>query len=122
MRSIFFSLFAALALTSPALGQGPKAPARPIDFNRDVRPILAGKCFQCHGPDDKVRKAGLRLDVRDGALKTLRSGVAAIVPGQPAKSELIARITSDQPSVVMPPPRTGKALTANEIATLKKWA
>jgi hypothetical protein len=124
MRSTFSSVLAVLALTGPApsaLAQDAKSPPRPIDFNRDVRPILAGKCFQCHGPDDKARKAGLRLDVRAGATKALRSGSVAIVPGNLAKSELAARIGSDDVTILMPPPRTGKALTKKEVATLKKW-
>src|SRR5262249_57306222 len=54
--------------------------AKPVDFNREVRPILAGKCFLCHGPDDKARKAGLRLDLRDTATKELKSGNRAVVP------------------------------------------
>src|SRR5947209_1930334 len=106
----------ALLIAAPAFAQ-PKE----IDFNRDVRPILSGKCFQCHGPDEKVRQGGLRLDMRDGALKTLKTGNRAIVPGDSAQSELVARITIQDGDGVMPPAKTGKTLNATEIATLKKW-
>jgi hypothetical protein len=84
------------------------------DFTRDIRPILTGKCFQCHGPDDKVRKAGLRLDTRDGATKKLESGNAAITPGE-------IRITSNDSAHVMPPAKVGKKLTSEEILALSRW-
>jgi hypothetical protein len=93
---------------------------KPIDFTRDVRPILT-RCFRCHGPDDKARKAGLRLDTRAGATKKLRSGTFAIVPGDPSKGELLARITTDDDTELMPPPRIGPRLSAVEIATLRAW-
>ena len=64
------------------------------DFSRDVRPILSQHCFKCHGPDDKARKGGLRLDVRESAVKEAKSGAIALVPAQPDKSELVARIFS----------------------------
>jgi hypothetical protein len=73
-----------------------------VDFTRDIAPVLAAHCFQCHGPDASSRKAGLRLDKRDGALKGGKSGAAAIVPGKPDESELLARVTStDASSSVM---------------------
>src|SRR5262249_5978904 len=92
-----------------------------VDFNREVRPILAGKCFQCHGPDDGARKAGLRFDQRDVAIKELKTGHRAIVPGDSGKSEVTFRVTHADPATVMPPPKTGKKLSEKEIATLKKW-
>lgn len=91
-----------------------------IDFTRDVRPILSGRCFQCHGPDDDVRKAGLRLDRHETATALLKSGQQAIVPGRPDDSELIRRITADDDSV-MPPPKTGKRLSEAEVAILRRW-
>lgn len=109
----FGSILAALILTTLVRAQA-------VDFNREVRPILASKCFQCHGPDDKVRKGGLRLDAREAALKELKSGSRAIVPGQPDKSELLARITATDDSA-MPPASVGKRLTAAEISTLRRW-
>ena len=93
----------------------------PVDFNRDVRPILAENCFLCHGPDDGTRKAKLRLDVRDAALKGGKSGTAAVMPGKPADSALVARITSSDPEQRMPPADSKKALTPQQVETLKKW-
>jgi Protein of unknown function (DUF1553)/Protein of unknown function (DUF1549)/Planctomycete cytochrome C len=92
-----------------------------VDFIRDIRPILAGKCFTCHGADDKVRKAKLRLDTREGALAPARSKNPAIVPGQPDKSELVARLTSDDEDERMPPIKTGKPLSLQEIDLLRRW-
>ena len=85
-----------------------------IDFNRDVRPILSNNCFACHGPDEKERKGKLRLDTPDGALK-------ALTPGKPDDSELIARVVSADAEMVMPPPKTGKKLSAKDVETLKAW-
>src|SRR5947208_2197444 len=97
-----------LALVAVAAVAAP-APAQTVDFNRDVRPILSGKCFQCHGPDDPARKGGLRFDARDAALKELKSGHRAIVPGDVTNSEMIARVSAKDDSA-MPPPKVGKRL------------
>lgn len=96
------------------------AAAQTVDFNRDVRPILSNNCFACHGPDEKVRKAELRLDTREGAIADL-GGHAAIVPGKTDSSELIKRVVSTERGEVMPPVKTGKKLTANEVEILKRW-
>jgi mono/diheme cytochrome c family protein len=92
-----------------------------VDFRREVRPILAEHCFACHGPDEKARKAKLRLDTRDGALAEGRSGAAAVVPGKPTESELVKRILSKDASELMPPPKHQKPLSEKQIATLKSW-
>ncbi len=92
----------------------------PLDFNRDVRPILTGNCFTCHGPDEKERKAELRLDNREGAIAA-HNGVRAIVPGYPLESELIRRITTADPTSRMPPFKKGKKLAPEEIETLRRW-
>ncbi len=92
-----------------------------IDYNRDVRPILSDNCYKCHGPDAAERKAGLRLDSHDGAIAKLESGAIAIVPGKIDESELIARLKSTDPDVVMPPASSGKKLTPQQIDTLSKW-
>ena len=91
------------------------------DFSRDVRPILSQHCFKCHGPDDKTRKGGLRLDLRDSATKEAKSGAVALVPGQPDKSELVARIFSTDEDELMPPPSTKRALTPEQKDTLRRW-
>ena len=88
-----------------------------IDYNREIRPLLSDKCFQCHGPDEGTRKARLRLDTREGALA--KRGV--IVPGDAAASRLIARITSSDPDQVMPPPSTGHRLTEAQVESVRRW-
>jgi Protein of unknown function (DUF1553)/Protein of unknown function (DUF1549)/Planctomycete cytochrome C len=88
----------------------------PIDFNRDVRPILSENCFVCHGPGKEDRKANLRLDVREVALEH-----KAIVPGNPARSKLVQHIFSTDPKSIMPPPEANKTLTAAEKETLRRW-
>jgi mono/diheme cytochrome c family protein len=97
------------------------ADAQPVDFARDVKPILSEYCFTCHGPDEKSRAAKLRLDLRDHALKPAKSGAAAIVPGKPETSELVKRITTLDEDDVMPPPDAKKTLSAAQVDTLKRW-
>ena len=109
-------VFLLLGVTAAAGAAEPR-----LDFNRDVRPILSDRCFACHGPDAEDRQAGLRLDLRDAATAPLDSGETAVVPGDPATSEMVARITSGDPDVVMPPPRIGKPITPAEAAILERW-
>jgi hypothetical protein len=90
--------------------------AAEVDFNRDVRPILSDKCFACHGPDEKHRKADLRYDDEKTALAS-----GTITPGKPADSALIQRITAEDEADRMPPKKSGKKLTAAEVETLRKW-
>lgn len=95
-----------------------------VSYNRDIRPILSDKCFTCHGPDVSKVKAGLRLDIPARAYAELEKnkGHYAIVPGAPEKSELIARIESNDPKVMMPVPESHLAkLTSAEIALFKQW-
>jgi mono/diheme cytochrome c family protein len=92
------------------------AKAGGVEYNRDVRPILAENCFACHGPDSAARKAGLRLDRRDDAVKA-----EAVVPGKPDQSALVERIFSDDPGQRMPPPKTHKKLTAAQKDALRRW-
>jgi hypothetical protein len=90
-------------------------------FTKRVRPILARHCFKCHGPDDKARKAHLRLDVRDEAIKPLESGSAPIVPGNTDESELVSRIFAEAESERMPPAAAKLPLSENDKQTLKQW-
>src|SRR4051812_13167648 len=76
-----------------------------VDFQREVRPILSGICFKCHGPDEAARKSGLRLDLREEALKPAKSGEIAIVPGDVSKSALVKRIFATDEDDLMPPPK-----------------
>jgi hypothetical protein len=91
-----------------------------VEFNRDIRPILSDKCFFCHGPDPKHREADLRLDLRDAATAE-HDGHRAIAPGDVSKSELIARITSTDADMLMPPAESNKKLSPAEIELLKRW-
>jgi hypothetical protein len=96
------------------------APADAVDYARDVLPILSDNCYHCHGPDEAARKAKLRLDLQEGALR-VKGGVAAVAPGKPADSELIRRVTSDDPDEVMPPRDGVRKLTPAQVDTLKRW-
>ena len=106
-------LFIALSLGWVSLGQAA------VSFNRDVLPILAGKCYACHGVDQAKRRADLRLDEKASAYVE-RDGVRAVVPGQPEASELVTRIFSADVDEVMPP-RDEVGLTEAEKATLRQW-
>ncbi len=96
------------------------AAQREIRFNRDVRPILADKCWACHGPDEKTREAELRLDTLEGS-RADHEGHAAVVPGDVSKSELVRRIRSANPDKAMPPAKHPKQLTAAEKTLLEQW-
>jgi len=98
----------------------PRTCAEELQYNRDIRPILAENCFSCHGFDQRKREAGLRLDTREGALATLDSGDTAILPGKANESKLVQRIlaTDDE---LMPPHESGKKLTDKQKVVLKSW-
>src|SRR5580704_16088456 len=87
-----------------------------VEFNRDIRPILAENCFACHGPDSASRKAKLRLDQRDAAISA-----GAIAPHKPNDSELVRRVFSDEKTERMPPPASTKKLTTAQKELLKRW-
>jgi hypothetical protein len=91
-----------------------------VDYSRDIRPVLSRNCFACHGPDEKHRGSGLRLDRREAAISD-RGGYAAIVPGDPEASELVFRITEEDEAVRMPPKKAGGRLGPSEIALLRRW-
>ena len=94
-----------------------------VSFNRHVKPLLSDRCFACHGPDAGKRQAGLRLDVAESAYahESEETGRRAIVPGKPGRSDLIARIFSADPQVVMPTPESHLTLTVEEKALLYRW-
>src|SRR5262245_13937155 len=112
LRSWFVVLIAVVAAAaSSSSADDTDAPARRLDFTREIRPILAEQCWSWHGPDEKQRKAGLRLDLPEASRARLESGFAAIVPGKPDESELVARIDSADEAEIMPPPAAKKPLT-----------
>jgi len=111
-----------VALLAPRVcADGSARAAAKVDFIREVRPILAKNCFACHGPDEAKRAKGLRLDQRESAIKPLKDGDAAIVPGDPDASTLYLRITEDDDSLRMPPRKTGGRLARPEIDVLRCW-
>jgi hypothetical protein len=121
-RRLRLAICACCALFAPLAGvvsvwaqDGPS-----VEFNRDVRPILADACYRCHGPDANSRQAELRLDTQEGAVAK-HDGRAAIVPGKLAESELWRRIASPNPEERMPPADSGKRLSGEQIATLRRW-
>jgi hypothetical protein len=107
----------AVLLATPTLRS---AEGERILFNRDVRPILAEKCFHCHGPDAHARQADLRLDQAENALAP-REGFRIITPGRPEESDLYNRVTATADAVRMPPPDQERQLTADEISVLRRW-
>ncbi|HEY0550880.1 MAG TPA: DUF1549 domain-containing protein, partial [Verrucomicrobiae bacterium] len=92
--------------------------AATIDYGRDVLPILSDKCYHCHGPDEKARKAKLRLDLKES---TLRTNDPVIIPGNLRDSELVKRITTTNADDQMPPPDSNRSLTSQQIQTLQQW-
>ena len=100
----------------PALEDRAQAESPALDFNRDIRPILAENCFYCHGQDANKRQAELRLDIRDVAIEA-----GAIVPKDPRASELISRINATNPQELMPPPRSNRRLTPEQKKRLERW-
>ena len=103
------------------LGFENKITANEISFSKQILPLLSNNCFECHGPDKEERKAGLRLDTHEGALMELKSGFNALVPNNSSESELYLRIISEDSEEVMPPPESGKNLTAEEKELIKNW-
>ncbi len=110
----------AILMVSASAGQGAGSHGK-VSYNRDVRPIFADNCYNCHGPDTAKRKAGLRLDERAGATSKLESGHFAIVPGDPAKSRLLHLTATEDSDDRMPPAKTGRRLNKTQIDTLTRW-
>jgi hypothetical protein len=130
MRALRSCLLAVLACATlgqtgaRVAGQANAADSRRIDFTYQIRPLLSDRCFRCHGPDAGKRKAKLRLDTREGMLKTLKEagkGWAVVKPRDPDKSELIRRIFTDDEDDRMPPPESHLTLSDSDKALLKRW-
>jgi hypothetical protein len=96
--------------------------APPVDFSRDVRPILSDRCFACHGPDEANRQMGLRFDIEDGPKKARGDRPPVVVPGDVSASEILKRVAPADPAMRMPPPYSDrKPLSEQEVATLRAW-
>ena len=111
--------FLSLSLAATFASAADKA-TKPVDFNREIRPILSDTCFQCHGPDEKQRMVGLRLDTRDGAF-AIRGKDAVVISGDSAHSRLYQRISHQNKAVRMPPANFARSLTDAQIALIKRW-
>ena len=125
IRLLFaFVIFASFVWSFTSVKTPSLAPAqsavKPVDFNRDIRPILSDTCFKCHGPDEKQRMANLRLDETEG-LFVDRGGYRIIVPGNAAQSKLYQKISSSDDSFRMPPTYSGRTLTAKQIELIQEW-
>ena len=110
----FAAVIGVLVAIAPAWAAGP-------DFEREIQPLLAEHCAHCHGIDESTRQGGLRLDIRQNALEGGDSGTPAIVPGKPDESEIVARIRSTDPDVIMPPPHEKKPLRQEQMRLLEEW-
>jgi mono/diheme cytochrome c family protein len=106
----------AAVLLGPTLTPAAPPEAAKIDYNFQIRPLLADRCFVCHGPDENKRKAKLRLDVPAVAFAR-----RAIVPGKPDESAVLERLTAADPEQRMPPAKTNLALSKDEIALIRRW-
>src|SRR6266516_938213 len=108
-------------MVSPLGADDPRSSGQAtVDFSRDILPILSDNCFQCHGPDEKARKAKLRFDTKEGAFR-VKDGKTVIVPGKSAESELVRRITTTDMDDRMPPAKSNHKLTARQIELLTRW-
>ena len=115
------ALVTAVSFCGSAQGGAKDSGPSVVEFNRDVRPILSDRCFTCHGPDKATRLSPLRLDTEAGARADL-GGRFAIVPGEPARSEIIRRVSADNAALRMPPSYSGKdELTQPQIDTIRRW-
>ncbi|MFZ9091330.1 MAG: DUF1549 domain-containing protein, partial [Planctomycetaceae bacterium] len=115
-KSVYSEPMMRLWVTAVLVFYGNTSAADTVEFRRDIRPILAETCFKCHGADSGSREADLRLDERDAAISS-----GAIVPGNLSDSQLIQRIFSDDPDLVMPPPESRIVLTEQQKDQLKSW-
>jgi hypothetical protein len=121
-RSAILVLLPLLATLPGTAAPAPtRATQNEVKFNRDIRPIFSETCFPCHGPDANARKANLRLDRREEALKPAKSGEVPIVPGKPEESEIIRRLFATDADDVMPPPEAHKTIPPAQKELVKRW-
>src|SRR5687767_7866028 len=97
------------------------APPDKVDYNYHIKPLLSDRCYACHGPDEKARKAKLRLDLKEGAFKALEDGQFVIKPGDLGHSEVLRRITTTDPDDKMPPPKSNLSLSKDEVELIRRW-
>jgi len=114
MNRKMLCLLGLLTLAAPAAAQ------QKVDFQRDIRPILSSACFQCHGPDEKNRKADLRLDTKAGAFAD-RDGTIGFVPGKPDKSAAYLRLSAEDAKKRMPPAKSGKTVSKQQTELIRQW-
>jgi mono/diheme cytochrome c family protein len=119
-KILFASLLVAALFPPETTFSAASVDVERLNFGRDILPILSDNCYQCHGPDEQARKAKLRFDTKEGAFR-IKDGKAVIAPGKSSESELIRRITSTDPDDVMPPPKSNRRLTGQQIDLLKRW-
>ena len=112
-RQIILALSLTCCLNS-TLGQ-------PVDFESQIKPLLSDRCFTCHGPDEKTRKADLRLYSQEGAMAKLDDNLAVIMPGKPEASELYNRLITKDADELMPPPESNLALSDKEKELIRRW-
>jgi mono/diheme cytochrome c family protein len=117
---IAFGYVAVAENARPDEASAATATSHDVQFARDVRPILSDRCFHCHGPDAESRQADLRLDTKEGILRSA-DGVTIVAPGKPSESELMRRIAADDPDERMPPPESHLKLSKEEIALVRAW-
>ncbi|MEC8941084.1 MAG: c-type cytochrome domain-containing protein, partial [Verrucomicrobiota bacterium] len=110
------SILLFLAAAAPAIYGQPK-----IEFNRDIRPILAENCFACHGPDPGARKADMRLDTEAGFFAEREDAPPVVIKGNPEESELYQRLITGDADDIMPPPKSHKKLSPEQIALVRTW-
>lgn len=118
--AFIFTILIVAARPNAAAADDAQPTQQPIQFGRQILPILSGHCFQCHGPDARQRQADLRLD-EEASAKQARDGGAAIVPGKTEASEVYRRIVSPDPDERMPPDEANRPLSAEQIALVKRW-
>ncbi len=120
MRPLSLALCCALLLLPTPVQADEPPPGGKVEFNRDIRPILSDACYTCHGPAKSTRKAGLRLDTEEGMFSDLGDG-RVVSPGKPDQSELWRRISAAEPSKRMPPPKSGRKLSAHQVELIRRW-